>query len=222
MATLVFLRYHVAVNDGAGLRERKKRQTRQTIAETAWGLFVERGFDGVSVAEIALAADVSEATVFNYFATKEDLAYARMHDYQTDVLSAIRDRESGVSVVDAFGRYVLEPRGFLTPGEHVTTDSAQTITRVFVDSPALIARERAMFDRYAQGLAEFVADERGTAVSDIETQVIARALVDLHRALLDHVRDQVLAGVGTKRIAKEIRDRGERALSLLKLGIDPT
>ncbi len=198
----MFLRYDVDVNEGAGLRERKKQQTRVTIAEIAWGLFVERGFDRVSVAEIALAADVSEATVFNYFATKEDLAYARMHDYQTDVLTAIRDRESGVSLVDAFGRYVLEPRGFLKPSEHVPTDSAQAITRVFTDSPALMARERAMFDRYAQGLAQLVADERGAAVDDIETQVIARALVDLHRALLDHVRCQVLAGVGTKRIAK--------------------
>ena len=56
-----------------GLRERKKLRTRQLIAETAMRLFVERGFDAVPVAAVARAAEVSEATVFNYFPTKEDL-----------------------------------------------------------------------------------------------------------------------------------------------------
>ena len=59
-----------------GLRERKKRQTRQLLADTARRLFSERGFEQVSVAEIARAADVSAATVFNYFPTKEDLVFS--------------------------------------------------------------------------------------------------------------------------------------------------
>ena len=53
-----------------GLRERKKQQARELIAETARRLFVERGFEGVTVAEIAREADVAEKTVFNYFPTK--------------------------------------------------------------------------------------------------------------------------------------------------------
>ena len=56
-----------------GLRERKKRQTRDAIAAAALALFLERGFDAVTVADVARAADVSEKTVFNHFPTKEDL-----------------------------------------------------------------------------------------------------------------------------------------------------
>jgi AcrR family transcriptional regulator len=72
-----------------GFRERKKEQTRQSIAETAWRLFAERGYDRVTVAEIARAAQVAEATVFNYFPTKEDLFYSRLEAFGDQLVEAI-------------------------------------------------------------------------------------------------------------------------------------
>src|SRR5437660_8772823 len=96
-----------------GLRELKKQRSRELIAATARRLFIERGFEAVPVAEIARAAEVSEATVFNYFPTKEDLLYSRLEAFEKELLSSIRDRAPGESVLSAFGRFLLKPRGLL-------------------------------------------------------------------------------------------------------------
>ena len=87
-----------------GLRERKKLRTRQLIAETAVRMFVERGFDAVPVAAVARAAEVSEATVFNYFPTKEDLVYQGMEAFEDELLASVRDRPAGESIVTATTR----------------------------------------------------------------------------------------------------------------------
>src|SRR5919197_1129588 len=74
-----------------GLREFKKQRTRQLIADTALRLFVERGFERVTVAEVAEAAGVSEKTVFNYFPTKEDLFFDEVEERETALVAAVRD-----------------------------------------------------------------------------------------------------------------------------------
>src|SRR5215210_2459064 len=103
----------MAAEPAVGLRERKKRQTRQRIAETARELFAERGFDQVTVADVARATEVSEQTVFNYFPSKEDLVYWRLGAFQDELLTAIRDRPEGEPALAAFGRFVLTQRGLL-------------------------------------------------------------------------------------------------------------
>src|SRR5213596_1868265 len=94
-----------------GLRERKKERTRELIAETARRLFAEEGFDRVTVAEVAQAAEVSQQTVFNYFPSKEDLVYWRLESFEEELLATIRDRAPGESALTAFGRVLLAQRG---------------------------------------------------------------------------------------------------------------
>jgi AcrR family transcriptional regulator len=206
-----------------GLRERKKQQTRQLIADTARRLFAERGFDRVTVAEVAREADVAEKTVFNYFPTKEDLFYSRLEAFEDELLEAIRAREPGETVLDAFRDFLLQRRGIFDLAARGEDDEAtrqlQTVTRVITDSPALLARERQVFDRYAEALAGLIAEETGSAPADVEPRAIANALLGVHRALIDYSRHRALAGAPASRVGRELRVEARRAFAQLEQGL---
>jgi AcrR family transcriptional regulator len=208
-----------AVTTELGLRERKKQRTRQLIADTAWRLFADRGFDQVPVAEIAGAAEVSEATVFNYFPTKEDLVFHRMEAFEQELLGAIRERDEDESIVQALGRFVLKPRGLLASDDPGATEGMRAVARVITGSPALLAREREILESYTGRLAAQVAQERGMAADDVEPWVVANALIGVHRALIGYTHRQALAGVENRRIARNLRTHGKRALALLEHGL---
>ena len=202
-----------------GLRERKKEQTRQLIAETARRLFSERGFDRVPVAEIARAADVSEQTVFNYFPTKEDLVYWRLGSFEEELLATIRDRDPGESVLSAFGRFVSTPRGMLGSYDEEERARLAALTRTIVESPALLAREQQIFARYTGNLAALLAEEQGADEGDVEPWVVANALMGVHRALVDYARRRVVADARHPRLARDVRAQVERALARLEHGL---
>ena len=142
-----------------GLRERKKQQTRQQIFEAARGLFEKKGFDRVSVAEIARAADVSEVTVFNYFPTKEDLFYGGMEFFEEQLIESVRSRPKGDSAVKAFRRRLLVGADRLEskPTAEAILKAAQLVSA----SPSLVARERALVERFTARLAQLLAQETG-------------------------------------------------------------
>src|SRR3954447_25654665 len=137
----------------AGLRERKKEQTRRQIAETARRLFGERGFEQVTVAEIARAADVSAQTVFNYFPTKEDLVYWRLGDFEDELLTAVRERPDGEPALAAFKGFILSRRGLLGQADPDAYEQLAALTRTITESPALQAREQQILDGYTATLA---------------------------------------------------------------------
>ncbi len=131
------------------LRERKKQQTRQLILDAATRLFVERGFDGVTVTEIARAAELSEMTVYNYFPTKEDLVFGRMELFEEQLIAAVQQRAPDESAVAAFGRMVLAGFDQLPARTEMIAKAAMLIRA----SLALQAREREITARYTARLA---------------------------------------------------------------------
>lgn len=202
-----------------GLRERKKRRTRKLIADVAWRLFVEHGYDGVSVAEIARQADVSEATVFNYFPSKEDLVYGQLAAFEQEVLATVRERPAGRSVVDAFAGAVTQPGGLLVSADPEAMRAIADATRVIEGSRALRARERELWDEYTGSLAALIAEERHLEPTDGEAWVIANALIGVQRALVTEVRRQVLAGATGPQVRRSVQAAGRRAVSALERGL---
>jgi AcrR family transcriptional regulator len=206
--------------DTPGLRERKKEQTRRLIAETARRLFAERGFDAVTVGEVARAADVSEKTVFNYFATKEDLFYSGMEAFEDRLLGAVRDRAPGETVLAAFRRFLLQPRGVFALEDGAEADAQlRTVTRVITESPALLARERHVLARYTEALAELLAEETSVDRDDLEPRAAAHALIGVHRSLIEYVRRRVAAGATAAEIGPELQEQAGRGLALVERGL---
>ncbi|MEU3555729.1 TetR/AcrR family transcriptional regulator [Streptomyces fragilis] len=93
------------MTEPTGLRARKKARTHDAIADAAIGLFLARGFDEVSVSDIAAAAEVSKPTLFRYFPTKEDLVLHRFADHQGEAARVVRERGPGVSPVAALHQH---------------------------------------------------------------------------------------------------------------------
>ena len=209
------------MDEPIGLRQLKKRRQREEIAAAAQRLFAQRGFEAVTVAEVARAAQVAPKTVFNYFPTKEDLFYSRADSFGEDLVVAVRDRPPGMTVIDAFRRFVLTPRGVLVVDDDTGPDAEPqtTLLRVAVNSPALLAREKQVLERYSNSLAGLIADEIGVSEDDIEPRVVADALIAVHRALIDYIRPRIVAGVPREKLIKEFRNQGQRGFKRLEEGL---
>ena len=195
----------------SGLRERKKQRTREQIAEAARELFTEHGFDRVTVAQVARAAEVSEQTVFNYFATKEDLVYWR--------LATIRDRGEGESVLAAFRRFLLAQGGLLGRHDAAAREQLTSFTRMIVSSPALQAREAQILEGYTASLAALIAEETAAPPGDIRPAAVANALMGVHRALIAHTRSRIVAGGLKPSLPRSVRAQAEHAFDLLEGGL---
>jgi AcrR family transcriptional regulator len=205
-----------------GLRERKKQQTRLLIADTAWRLFADRGFDRVTVAEVAREADVALATVFNYFPTKEDLFFSRLEAFGQRMMEAVSSRAAGEPALSALRRFLLESGGLVAQveaGDVEALERLRTVNRVIAGSPALLARERQVIARYADSLAELLAEEAGVPADDVEIRVAANAMLGVHSALIDYTRRRVLADDRPERLAKDVGELGRRAFALLEHGL---
>jgi AcrR family transcriptional regulator len=205
-----------------GLRERKKAQTRELIADTAWRLFADRGFDRVTVAEVARDAQVAPATVFNYFPTKEDLFFFRLEAFGARMVEAVRTRPAGEPALAAFRRYLLKADGLLgklEAGDEDARERLRTVNRMIAASPSLQAREQQALAGYAELLAELLAAETGAPADDVRPRVAANALIGIQRVLIDDVRRRVLDDDKIDRLAADVRRLGKRAFALLADGL---
>ena len=194
-----------------GLRETKKLHTRQEIADEAMRLFVERGFDGVTVAEVAAAAGVSEKTVFNYFPTKEDLFFDEVPKREQALVDAVCGRAPGESVLDALRALQLAECGRLgSPG-------FAHFARVIEESHALQAKELEVMARLVLALTDALQAELG--IDERDARIAAALLISVHRQAFRAARMQALAGKHGPAAVARLRADIERAYELVEHGL---
>lgn len=157
-------------------RSRKRLATRRAISLAADRLFLERGFDHVTVDEIAAAADVGRMTVFNHFARKEDMFFDRDEEVREVLRQALRDRDPGVDPIESLRllahRLMRERAPYLD-----FSDASQGFVKTVEGSETLIARARAIRDEFAQVVCEALSACAGRDAADPDAHLAAGLLL---------------------------------------------
>lgn len=155
-------------------RERKKAATRQSIADAALRLFIEHGYDAVSVRDVAEAADVSTTTLFKHFPGKEALVFDRDTDREAEIVAAVQDRREGEDVLDALQRHAQEVYAAIS--EHPQAGDFAALVR---STPALLTYSDRMWTRHSRSLATSIAAEMGRPADDAACAALARWFLDI-------------------------------------------
>jgi AcrR family transcriptional regulator len=193
-----------------GLREAKKLATRQQIAGVAMRLFVQRGFDHVTVAEVAQAAGVSEKTVFNYFPSKEDIFFDEVPERLAMISDGIRNRPVEETVLHALRRIQLAevPR--------LTSPAFVHFARTLEESPQLLAKEVDVMAHFAQTIALLLQEE---GLTERDARISATLLIGVHRQFFRAARYMALAGKHGPAAVRRLKTDIARAYELLEGGL---
>ncbi|WP_129843121.1 TetR/AcrR family transcriptional regulator [Streptomyces sp. RFCAC02] len=176
-----------------GLRERKKRQTRRRLSEVAVRLFVERGFDRVTIAEVADAADVSVNTLYNYVESKEDLVLPRDEAASGRLADMVRERPPGRSAARAVLDRLREEVRRRDPALGLT-EGFPPVFAMMRAAPTLTARLEHLGRRMTEELATALAAETGAAPDDPMPRVVAAQLGCLHAQVFAEIGGRITAG----------------------------
>ncbi|MFF9346373.1 TetR/AcrR family transcriptional regulator [Streptomyces sp. NPDC014734] len=205
------------MTEGMSLRERKKAQTRRRLLAAATELFSERGFDKVSVAEIAEAAEVSKMTVFNYFASKEDLVLAPMEEHIGDVARVVRERAPGESVSAAVRRQFLSAVEARDPSVGLSdAPVVLALRRLIQETPSLLLRAQALALRSFDLLAEVLVEE---GEEPPVARIAAAQLIATRNTLIASNQGRLLAGEPADEVAPAAAALAERGFGLLDQGL---
>jgi AcrR family transcriptional regulator len=200
-----------------GLRERKKAQTRQAIADAAARLFAERGYEQVAVSDVARAAEVSEQTVYNYFQTKEQLVTDRDQQVQDELSRLIRTRSPGATPAAAIREFVLESVEGIRriPAEQWRGE----LGYLAAISPTVHRLTLEMLDRQAAAIAAAISETEAISPEIARLQGIALAAV--FQVLIGEAGRRTREGQSQGRIADELRPTIEAIIDELDRWLAP-
>lgn len=199
-----------------GLRERKKARSRLAISNVATKMFIERGFDDVTVAEVAAAADVSVATIFNYFETKEELFFDREGEIVEAQRRFILERKGGETITSVLHREFLAA---IEAGLPQLMAHGASFLRTIDGSSALRARVRLGFEKAEASLAETIAEETDAVAGDPTPRIVAAMLMAIERTLIESAGAAALRGDAMAATKRRLRQACDRAFVLLEGGM---
>ncbi|MFF8478001.1 TetR/AcrR family transcriptional regulator [Streptomyces sp. NPDC015414] len=193
-----------------GLRERKRRRMYQDVSDTAVRLFLERGFDAVSVAEVAAAAGISKPTLFRYFPAKEDLVLHRIADHETE---AARIVAGAAEPLEALRRNFLDGLERCDPVTGLNDHPAVlAFHRLLYGTPALAARVYGYLERSEAALAEALG-------GGLDARLAAGQIVAVQRILALENWRRIAAGEGVEEVRPDAVRAAERAFGRLAAGL---
>ena len=194
-----------------GLRERRKQEARQAISAVAMAMFEARGFDEVTISQVAEAAGVSKMTVTNYFPRKEDLVFDRAEVIIRSLAGAVAARAPGESLLAAVRRDYAER---IAAGDVTLGVPTPTFARMVRGSHALTSRRREIADLTEQALGDAIAAEAGA--DDPQQRIVAAQLASVHRVLFAEGTSRILAGQPRDEICRALATAASRAFDLLE------
>lgn len=201
---------------GSGKRALAKDNTRRRLRRAAMDLFLDRGFDAVTTTEIAEAADVSPATLFNYFGTKEDLFFGQVEELEDALVQVVRSCPPNDSILRALQKHVLFE---LTAGRDRTDPaSVAPFHRQVVRSPRLQAREHEIYDHRELVLAEAITQAQNLEPGSLRPRVAARLYVAAEKLIADELRVQ-LTRVDTATALRDARGFIDDVFAILISGL---
>jgi AcrR family transcriptional regulator len=194
-----------------GLRERKKRETRQAISDIATALFVEHGFDAVTIAQVAQAAGVAKMTVTNYFPRKEDLVFDRAEGIVSSLAEAVVGRAPGESLLAAIRRQYARA---VASGDVTLGLSSPAFAAMIEGSTVLASRGLEILAQRERALSDAIAAETGA--DTVQQRVAAAQLSAPHRVLAAEASRRSQAGQPRAEILQVLAEESERAFDLLE------
>ncbi|WP_030672307.1 TetR/AcrR family transcriptional regulator [Streptomyces cellulosae] len=186
-----------------GLRERKKRETRQRISDIATGLFLEHGFVTVTIADVAEAADVSVNTVYNYFPTKEDLFLDRSKGVVDRLSRWVRARDVGESAAAAVLRELRDEVEAVSPRVGLM-EGYESFMRVIHDAPPLRSRLWSIQQQVQENLEATLREETGAAADDPVPTLMAGQLNWVHQTVMGVIGREMVAGRNPDEVSREV------------------
>ena len=191
-----------------GLRERKKARTRRLIAETAARLFAERGYEHVTVSDVARAAEVAEQTVYNYFPTKEQLVTDQEQNITERLCELIRSRPPGMTPAAAIRDFAL---GFVAGIREIPRKLWRgELGYLAAISPTVHRLVLELIDRQASAVADAIAET--TALPPELAQLHAIALTSVFQIIISEAGRRTREGHSQAKIAHELQPGIEAVL----------